>query len=93
MRQATRLERSQEGDNAYAQQHRFEHEHWCTSTEEECPAQKESDKESVISILRQSRHEKTRMEVILCANHHSKSLIGNKHPSSSLQKIYPCEAR
>jgi hypothetical protein len=58
MRQATRLERSQEGDDAYAQQHHFEHEHRCTSTEEECPAQKESDKENEISILRQSQHEK-----------------------------------
>jgi hypothetical protein len=31
--------------------------------------------------------------VILCANHRSKSLIGSKHLSPSLQKIYPGEAR
>jgi hypothetical protein len=41
MRQATKLERSQEGDDAYAQ-----HEHRCMSTEEEYPVQKESDEET-----------------------------------------------
>jgi hypothetical protein len=35
----------------------------------------------------------TNGRVILCVNHHSKSLTGSKDLSSSLQKIYPCEAR
>jgi hypothetical protein len=51
MRQATRIEWSQEGDDAYTHQHYFEHEHQCMSTEEECSAQKESGEGNEISIL------------------------------------------
>jgi hypothetical protein len=49
MRQVTMLEQSQEGDDAYAQQHCFEHEHQCMNTEEEYPAQKETNKENEIN--------------------------------------------
>jgi hypothetical protein len=45
---------SQEGDDAYAQQHRSEHEHQCTNTEEEYPTQKKTDEENEINTRRQS---------------------------------------
>jgi hypothetical protein len=44
-------EQSQEDDDAYAQQNRFEHEHQCTNTEEEYPTQKETDEENETNTL------------------------------------------
>jgi hypothetical protein len=92
-RQVTMPEQSQEGDDAYAQQHCSEHEDQCTNTEEEYPARKETDKETEINTHRQSHRERQSGTVKLSVNHHSKCLIGSKHMSSRLQEIDPCEAR
>jgi hypothetical protein len=40
---------SQEGGDAYAQQHCFEHEHHCTNIKEEYSAWKETGKENEIN--------------------------------------------
>ena len=55
--QAITPEQSQEDDGAYAQQHRFVHEHQCMNTELECPAQKETGEGSEINTHPQSQHE------------------------------------
>ena len=50
-RLAITQEQSQEDDGACAQQYRFEHEHQCKNTEEEYPAQRETDEESETNTL------------------------------------------